>query len=195
MIDINLMPPSARKKTVSSVLSAFYLGIPQEIFIGVGAGFISLLLLVHLVLLGAWMIKGVVVSSYRAQWQAVLPDKNRIDVLGNEIKDLKKKIDGLTALTSTKATGWSRKLNIISDSLVSGLWLRRVNIDMKILTIEGTVISKNQSEIAAVGAFVDNLKKDLFFMQDVLSLEVGSIQRAKQGSTDVANFIVTAKLK
>jgi len=195
MIDINLIPASPGKRSAGAAFSTVQLGIPPKVFWGVGGGVVAILVLAHVILLGLLVIEGGIWLAHRAVWQSVLPQKKNIDTLGGEVRDLKKRMTGITDVTSARTTGWSRKLNTISDCVTKGLWLRRMTLDEKALVIEGSVISRDQNEIASIGAFVNNLKKDGSFMQDLAGLEVNSITREKRGVIDVANFTLTAKFK
>jgi Tfp pilus assembly protein PilN len=194
MIDINLVPPALRKKS-SGVLSGLNVNIAPEVLLGVGGGCVALLIAAHILLFAAWGVQAMILAGQKAEWQKVLPDKKNIDALATELRDLKKRLTSITEVTSSKSMDWSRKLNTISDSLTKGLWLRNVVLDKNALTIEGSVISRNQSEVMTVGNFVDSLKKEEAFMRDFAGLEVNSIQRSKKGNTDVANFVITAKFK
>ncbi|MBI4309970.1 MAG: PilN domain-containing protein [Candidatus Omnitrophica bacterium] len=195
MIDINLVPPSMRKKSVTGVLSSLDLGFPQEIFWGIVMFCAGLLVFIHVFLLGAQAVNGMILAGHRAEWQKILPQKNAMDALGNEVKDLRKKMDDLTGVTSPKAMGWPRKLNAVSDTLSKGLWLRTMTLDGAGLTMEGSVLVRDRNEMMTVGNFVANLKKDEFFMRSFTGLEVVSVRRGKKGMTDVADFTVTAKPK
>ncbi len=195
MIDINLVPVSLRKKSSSGALSGVNFGIPQEILLGVGGGIVAFMVLVHVLLFVALAVNGIIFGVHKMEWQRMLPEKNTIDALGTQLKDLKGKMNSITQVTSPKAMGWSRKLNTISDAVPRGLWLRKVVVDSTALVIEGSVVSKTQNEIVIVGNFVSDLKKDEAFMADLAGLEVNSIVRVKRGATDVANFTITAKLK
>jgi Tfp pilus assembly protein PilN len=190
MIEINLVPLSERKKSTT----ALHLDIPREVLIGVGGVGLLLLVLVHSLLFVQLGIKGAVLATQNSEWQKILPEKNNIDGLGTQIKDFKKKMSTITDVTSKKAMDWSRKLNTISDAIPKGLWLTRISLESSLL-IEGSVVSKNQNEIMIVGNFVSNLKSDAAFMKNFEGLEVNSIKRTKQGTTEIANFTVTGKLK
>src|SRR5262245_11456259 len=123
MIDINLIPPASRKRT-SGPLSRSNIDLPPEILFGVGGGCLALLIIAHVFLLGAWGIKAIVLAAHKAAWQDVLPDKKNIDALAGELRDLKKRMASITDVTSSKSMGWSHKLNLISDALPKGLWLK-----------------------------------------------------------------------
>jgi hypothetical protein len=60
--------------------------------------------------------------------------------------------------------------------------------------MDGSVVSKNQNEIANVGLFIASLKQNDAFMDDFSSLEVNSIQRGRDNSTEVTDFTIIARL-
>lgn len=195
MININLVPLSSRKKTGAGLLSGVEINLPRELLLGVGGGAVALMILIHVFLFGVLIVKGIVLAVHKTAWAKVLPDKNNIDALGGELKELKQKMNGMSDAVAQKATGWSRRLNIISDSVGRGLWLTQITVEKNVLTIVGCVVSKNQNEVVTVGAFVANIKKDEQFLSDLSSIEVDSVVRGKMGPTDVATFKITAKLK
>jgi len=194
MIDINLVPPALRKNG-SNNANLLKINIPQDVLLGVGSGLILLFVTVHLIL-GAICLVGMVrYSQYNAQWQKVLPDKTILDGIFKESGDLKKKINLISDMTTKKMVLWAPKLNVISDSVPRGVWIRRMTLEKVGLTIEGSVVSKTQNEINNVGIFVTALKKSDYFMNDFSSLEENSIQGGKSNVIEVTDFSVLAKLK
>lgn len=191
MIVINLVPENLRKRSARGM----GLDIPREVLLGVGVAFIALLAAAHVLLLTAQSAQGVRLGLVKAQWERLLPDRNRIDAIGTELRDLRKKVTTITGITSAATSPWSRKMNVLSDALPKGVWLKKINLDGGTLTLEGSAFSKTQSEIVTVGNFVDNLKKEGAFADDFSSIEVRSIQRGKRGPTEVADFVIAAKLK
>jgi len=189
MIDINLIPLSLRKNGDDN--AAMTINIPKEILIGVGASLIVLMVTVHLILGVLWLMTSGHLARVNMEWQKVLPEKTALDAIHKESGDLKKKIDTISNMTTKK----SPKFNAISDSLARGLWIRRMTLDKDGLTIEGSVVSKTQSEINNVGLFLSALKQEADFMKDFASLEVNSIQGGKSDSVAVTDFSVMAKLK
>ena len=193
MIDINLIPPALRKngKGPSSSLA---INIPKDILLGAGFGLVLFLLAVHLILGVVWFLGFEKLSMSRAQWQDLAPDKKILDGINNESADLKKKISLVSDITTRKAVLWAPKFNAISDALPRGLWLRKMVLDKTGLSMEGSVVSKSQSEITNIGLFLSALKQNDGFMNGFQSLEVNSIERGKSNSVEVTDFIVMAKL-
>ncbi len=195
MIDINLVPTALRKKSGHDMAFLVLLDLPPKVFWGIGGVLFGLLLTIHVLLLAAWGMEMIWFGGYKIQWEQLLPDKKNIDGIGNELKDLKKKMNAITDLTSKKVARWSNKLNFVSDALPKGVWLRRMVLDNNVLTMEGSAVSKSHSEIAAVGNFTAGLKNQTAFINDFTSLEVNSIVRGKKGNTEVTDFTITGKLK
>ncbi len=171
------------------------INIPKEILLGVGSGLILLMVMTHLILSAIWLVEMGRLSGDGAVWQKVMPDKTEYDSINKESGDLKKKIRMVSDMTTGKSVFWAPKFNAISDSLPKGLWIRRMTLDKTGLTIEGSVVSKNQNEINDVGKFLSALKQNDGFMKDFSSLEVNSIQGEKNNAVEVTDFSVMAKLK
>ena len=195
MITINLIPEHLRKKSAKDVLSSMGLDLPREVLLGVGGVCVALLVLSHTVLFAAQAAQALRLASVKARWEKLLPDKNRLDAIGSEVRDMHKKMTTIADITSAKSGQWSQKLNILSDALPKGVWLKRVSLNNKSLTVEGGAFSKSGNEIAIVGNFVAGLKKDPAFADDCSSIEVQGVQRGRRGPTEVAEFTLTAKLK
>ena len=194
MVDINLIPLSLRKSGKGSG-DAVAINIPQEIILGVGGALIFLLVTTHVVLGSMWLMAEHRLSFNNTQWQRVEPVKTEFENINKDTGELKKKIALLTELTANKLVRWAPKFNAISDVLPKGLWIRKMTLDKVGLTVEGSVVSKNQNEINDVGVFLSALKQNDDFMKDISSLEVNSIQRGKNNAVDVTDFTVMAKLK
>jgi hypothetical protein len=192
MIDINLIPAALRKDGKEN--ASLKINIPQEMLFGIGVGLIFLMVTVHLLLGVVWWVGVGRLSSEKANWQKVLPDKTALDSINKESGELKKKIKMISDMTVKESVLWAPKFNAISDSLPKGLWIRRMTLDKVGLTIEGSVVSKSQNEINNVGLFLASLKQNDNFMKDFSSLEVNSIQGAKDNTVDVTDFSVMAKL-
>ncbi len=195
MIDINLVPVALRKKAKGNLFGGIAINLPQDVVLGAGGGLVLLLIVIHLLLGGLMGINLIRVMAAKAQWQDVLPDKNNLDIIANEIKDLRKKMGTINDIVAKRSIGWSRNLNVISDYMPGGVWLKAVSLDSKALTIEGFAVSKSKNEVTLIGGFVASLKKDQLFVKSFTSVEVNAISRVKRSTTEIAEFNVTAKLQ
>ena len=101
-----------------------------------------------------------------------------------------------TNLDASAASSVSFGNDAISDAMVKGMWLDRINVDAGTLTIEGSVLARGFNDAATANAFVANLKNNKVFMDDFASLELKNVApKEKRGNTDISGFIVTGKLK
>ena len=195
MIEINLIPPQLRKKEGRGVGILSLIALPKQTLLGVGGLFVALLILIHALSAGMWVIKAVRHVVYKGVWQKMSPDKTTVDSINQEVKDLKSKMSTITDIASKKAFLWSRKLNILSDAMPKGIWIRRISWNNTVLTIEGSAVSRLHDEISLAGDFVANLKKQEAFAKDFSVVELGSITRGKKGVTELVDFTITAKTK
>jgi Tfp pilus assembly protein PilN len=193
MIEINLVSANLRKKENRGAGFLRSIDLPREVLYGIGSLFVLFLVLTHLALLTVYMVKFSKQMVYKATWQKMLPDKNNIDSISQELKDLRTKMVTIADITSKKSTLWSEKLNILSDVMPKGVWLRRIVWDNNTMIIEGSAYSKLHDEITTVGNYVSNIKKNENFAKDFSSIELNSVTRSKKGMTEVADFKITAK--
>ena len=194
MIEINLAPENLRKKKKSSALPSA-LNLPQEVIVGLVGGLLALLLLVHIALQAVIFFQFIQHARLNKDWESLKTDKESTDKMLTDLRTLQAKIKSIENLTTAKRIIWSQKFNDISDSIPREIWLTKVTLEDKILTVEGSAVSKNQDQMVSVGNFTSKLKSQKTFMKDFSSLEVGVIQRRKIQATELADFTVTAKLK
>jgi hypothetical protein len=195
MIDINLVPEQLRKRRKSELLSGGVFNIPKEVMVGVGGGIIALLLAVDVLFFMAKVVKFIQHQHVKSKWEAILPDKTNTDAIKKELQDLQKEVKSMKDIMEGHNAVWSQKLNVISDGLAKGIWIRKLTLNDKQLFIEGTTVSKEQNEMTNVGLFVSNLKDDEEFMKNFESIEVDHIQRRKNETLEVADFTILARLK
>lgn len=193
MIDINLMPINQRKK--SRGLFGVEVNLSREILLGIGAAVLVLLVVIHVLLIVVWGVKSVQLMSIDANFKQVLPDKNEIDAIGTEVKDINKKMKIVTGLLTNHTTTWAEKFNIISDQLPKGVWITKITIDPKSMIINGMAVSKQHNEITLVSGLTTNLKNQPRFINDFSSIEVNAINRVKFNTADVSQFTITVKSK
>jgi hypothetical protein len=195
MIDINLVPEQLRKRRKNELLSGGIFNIPKEVMVGIGGGIIVLLFAVDLLFFLGKVVKFIQYHHVKSQWEAILPDKTNTDVITKELQDVQKEVKSMKDIMDGHDAVWSQKLNVISDGLPKGVWLRKITLNDKQFFIEGTTVSKEQNEMINVGNFVSNLKQDEEFMKSFDSVEVDYIQRRKNETLEVADFTILAKIK
>jgi hypothetical protein len=195
MIDINLVPEQLRKRRKNELLSGGIFNLPREVMVGVGGGIIALLLAVDVLFFMGKVVKFIQYHHVKSKWEAILPDKTNTDAIKKELQDLQKEVKSMKDIMEGQNAVWSQKLNVISDGLSKGIWIRKLTLNDKQLFIEGTTVSKEQNEMTNVGNFVANLKKDEEFMKNFDSVEIDHIQRRKNETLEVADFTILARLK
>ncbi|MFA5060375.1 MAG: PilN domain-containing protein [Candidatus Omnitrophota bacterium] len=198
LIDINLLPPDLRKKRGSKT-SKDAIGnitnIPKEMVFGLVGGLFFLLVVFNLLLFVVTCFKWVQYSRGNKQWEIIALDKKKVDSVLGEMRSLQSKIASVEKVTTGKRICWAQKLNELSNNIPKGVWLNKISLSEKVLLIDGSSVSKVGEEMISVGNFASNLKNQKTFMNGLKNVEVGSIQRRKVQSIEIADFLITVKLQ
>ncbi|HBO97607.1 MAG TPA: hypothetical protein DE315_05025 [Candidatus Omnitrophica bacterium] len=194
MIEINLAPYSLRKNKKGK-LSLKEFNIPLEIVIGLGGGLIVLLVLAHVFLLVINIRNVAQHKEFKEEMEAVSPGKQRVEKVINELRALQSTQKAVEDILPERKISWAQKLNILSDSIPRGVWLKRVNLEGDVLLIEGSAISTDNEAMINVHQFTSTLKSQREFLEHFSDLELGSIQRRKIRQMDIADFMITVRLK
>ena len=193
MININLIPPHLRKKEKNKLLGK--VNIPLEVIIGCGGGLLVLLGVIHVLLLFVNIAKLAQHKSLQSQWETMRPGKENVDSVVNEMRLFQGKYKAIQEISGDAGLSWAQTLNILSDNLPRGVWLKKISLNDEMLFIEGSAISKETTEIISINRFTSNLKADKNFREYFTDLELGSIQRRKIKSVEIADFVTTMKVK
>ena len=194
MIEINLIPNQLRKKRGIDQTLLGGLNLPAEMVVGIGVGFIFLLLMVHLVLLYFNITTFIQYRNLQTQWDGLKPVRDSVDSAANELKTVRNKLKSIEEIIGNAHVLWSQKLNILSDDLPRGVWLRKLSADEKMFSVEGSALSKQNEEMINVHTFTTSLKEDKEFIKNFSDLELGSISRRQIDKVDIADFVLTARL-
>ena len=193
MIDINLIPPELRKRRKSRFTGRFH--IPLEIIVGCSVGLLIFLGMIHVLLLLMNVRKLAQHKILKMQWEAMRPGKENVDSVISEMRIVQGKFKTIEEIVNKGGLSWSQKLNLLSDNLPRGMWLKKIDFHDNMFFIEGSAISRDTNEIISVHRITANLKETPAFMNDFTELELGSIQRRKIKNIEIADFVVTMKLK
>jgi Tfp pilus assembly protein PilN len=193
MIDINLVPPHLRKKRKGQFLGKF--NLPFEFVIGCCGGLLILLAAVHVLLLMLNVRRLARHKEFQRQWERMRPDKENLDSVIGEMRALQAKYKAIEDIAGKNKLSWSRELNILSDSLPRGVWLKKIAFNDKMLFIEGSAIAKETTEIVSVNRLTSSLSASAEFLEYFTDFELGSIQRRKIKNVEIADFVITMKLK
>lgn len=193
MININLIPPHLRKKEKNRLLGN--VNIPLEVIIGCGGGLLVLLGIVHVLLLFVNIGKLAQHTALKKQWEMARPGKENVDSVVNEMRVFQGKYKAVEEITGKSGLSWAQKLNVLSGSLPRGVWLKKITLNERMLLIEGSAISKETTEIISIHHLTSNLKGDDNFSEYFTDIELGSIQRRRIKNVEIADFVITMKVK
>ncbi len=194
MIEINLAPPEVRKRKKKSSLAAKF-NIPMEVIVGSAGGLLVLLVLIHFGLMGVNLTKKLAYNRVKAKWNEMAPSKAKVDQVMQEMRSLQSQYDAIKGITQDVAIQWSEKLNIISDNLPKGVWLKRVDLTDEAFLLDGSAISKKSNEMINVHSFIAALKGQERFLDKLVDLDLGSIQSRYIKDVEVADFVIKSGLK
>jgi len=194
MIEINLVPNYLRKKKKGGLLSGG-LHLPLEVIIGIGGGLLFLLIAADVLVVTAKGVKAGQKSSIEKNLAGVAPQMMDVRKIKGELQKLKDSYESIKGVTGEVRTLWSEKLNIISNKLSRGVWIRRIALTDDVLFVVGSAISRKNDGIINVHTFTSNLKKDESFKKGLMELDLGSIQTKLVNNIEVADFEIKSKLK
>ncbi len=194
MININLVPPHLQKQRKKRNLTG-KIKIPLEVIIGCGGGLLFLLGMVHVVLLFVNVGKLAQHKALQLQWDSLQGDKTNVDTVVGDMRAFQGKYKALEDIVQKTDVSWAQKINLLSDLLPRGMWFKKISFNNEMFFLEGSAIAQNVNEMAAVSRLISSLRDSAVFMGDFSELELGSIQRRKIKNVDIADFVVTMKLK
>ncbi|MDD5680620.1 MAG: hypothetical protein PHI59_05220 [Candidatus Omnitrophica bacterium] len=214
MIEINLLPPEAKKKRRK-------IELPDISFLPIIAGLLGVIIIIHLVLGLTLAIKAKTLKRLERKWQTMLPQKEKADNVKVEFTGMKAKIDAIDKLVRNRHS-WARRLNDISDAMISGVWLNKLWLEKRViiqepvvksdmgessskvkakeikaepkktiiqtLHLNGSAIAAGGEETATIGKFIRSLKENKDFFSDFKDIESASIQRTKLKEEEIMDF-------
>lgn len=218
MIKINLIPQELRKK--ESIFAKFDIStislqnLPVFNIIAIIAGGIVVLQLA-MFLIGMYNRSSL--ASLNKKYNAILPQKNEADRLKAEVDIINKKAAAIDELMA-KRFSWAKKLNALSDSVTSGIWLTELYYDERpvpkpvpaggqgaatrsvysmpgALVISGYASSMGEHGASLVGKFIQSLKDNSAFYSDFSEIQLVSIKSDKVDNQEVMNFRIVCFFK
>lgn len=185
MIEINLLPEELHKKKMP------YLNLDIEIeklrvFIG-GALVGALILLLIIFGIGSSVRKRQILNLM-AKENKIATQKSLAETIDKEVSIFKVKMKTLDGITGRRFL-WAKKLNELSDIVLSGIWLTRIYTDSDRLAIEGSVISKKEEAMASVGKFMENIREHSSFFKDFRNIKLETVQRKSAYEKDIKDIV------
>ncbi len=204
MIEINLLPEEQKRKTRK-------IELPDIAFVPIIAGLLGIIIVTHLSLGLIVTLKARTLKQLEASWEKTLPAKEKADKLKLELTDMRTKIEAIEELIESRLS-WAKKLNDLSDAMITGVWLNKLRLEKKVifqeagvgedkgstpefrktivktLHLNGSVFAAGGDETAAIGKFIRSLKTHRGFFYDFKEIETASIQRRKLEESEVMDF-------
>ncbi|MDP3788818.1 MAG: hypothetical protein Q8R48_00265 [Candidatus Omnitrophota bacterium] len=131
MIEINLLPPEIRKRKRK-------IELPDISFLPIVAGLLGIIIIIHLLLGMTLALKAKSLKRLERKWATVLPDNQEADKMKSELTAMRGKIDAIDKLIKNRRS-WARRLNDISDSMISGVWLNKLWLESRVIIQEPAV--------------------------------------------------------
>jgi hypothetical protein len=229
MIEINLLPEEMRKKQPRfksidvSALKSSGLALKDIPVKRAAVIAVSSLVAFHALLLGINFFARGSIASSRASMEKIAPQKKEYDLLKSQSELINKKVSAIDDLM-VKRFSWAKKLNNLSDSMTSGIWLSELLYDermderpakisadamskkesararpdrtlLRYLIISGYASSMGEEGTALIGKFIKNLKESGEFFSDFGNIELGSIKSDRVQDQEVMSFRITCLFK
>lgn len=187
MIEINLLPDNLK-------IQAKKIDFKAKRFLSLLPWVVAVLVVLHIYLFTATFIQGYQLGALNKKWRVLEPKRNLLAGFKEEYDTLSSDSATIKQLMSQRIS-WAEKLNKLSLSLPSGVWLNTISFSRKEFTLKGSVISLQKEEMGLINKFLDTLKNDAGFFKDFTKLEVSSIERKTIGSYDIIDFILLGTLR
>ena len=186
MLQINLLPPSERKATLSHV-EQFHRTPLMLILFGI-------LVACPLLLLVPLGLRRQQLDRLNTQIQTLTPKKLELDRLRQLTQQLRAQREAFQGLRGGQH-GWAKRLNILSDLTPEGVWFTELALDQsRGLVIQGSAIGQGGVEMVNIGKLVQGLKADADFSAAVKDIQIESIKRAQEKEIEIVQFTLTCTL-
>lgn len=191
MIEINLLPKELRKKKAR-------IGLPNVRLVPIIFGTVGLIVAIQLIFTTTVAAKKHRLKALGEKLDKIAPEAEGVIAVNNEVNALKRKAKGLEGIKTNRLL-WARKLNDLSDSVVSGMWLTKLSLnetpERKYLSIEGNVSSYSKDEAAVIGRFMKALKENKSFFRDFEDIQLNTMQQTKVKNMNVMSFSINCYFK
>lgn len=199
MIEINLLPPELRVKKKEPMK------LPSLPIIPVAAGIVCLLIAIQVILWLFIQVKSVSRDSLKKKVASIAASNKDAMSIDSSLREISSKVEVADKLLNARFNV-SKKLNEISDSMVSGVWLRSLDVKKgeslnepgllrETLVIEGSRIISGGSAEGAIGKFVNSLKENASFLSDFDNIEIAKEERKKVENIEVMDFVIICHFK
>ncbi len=199
MIEINLLPEKLRTKKRQP------LALPAVPFIPIAIGAIGLLIALQALLIVWVQATQMTFNSLNRKYSSISSSNLQAIALDNNLKEISSKVEAVDKLLNSRFQ-LAKKLNDLSDSVVSGIWLKSIDIKKgeapgepgvlrEVLVLEGSSIVSGEKADGFIGRFIDSLKDNASFSADFEEIELSKVERTKIKNTEVMDFIIICHFK
>jgi len=186
MLQINLLPESERKVTLSPVEQFHRTPLMAIVVIGMAAVVLLLLLPIGL--------RRRQLQQLTAEIQTLAPKKTELDHLQQITQQLRSQERAFQGLQQGQRR-WSKRLNTLSTLTPDGVWFTDLALDpARGLVIQGSAIGQGGAEMVHIGRLVQELKNDADFAAAVKDIQIESIKRTQDREIEIVQFTLTCSL-
>lgn len=202
MIEINLLPEAYKiKKEVKQQ------HIPVNlILLSINAVLLTIFLIITAINVG----RGITLHALDTRLKGLAPEQQKIISIQQKTVNLKA-TNALFGPFVTNRFLWSKKLNLLSDLIIWGIWIRQLSLEKetaaqtqasvaasqgnKFMKLEATAVSKTHDEMGVIGNFVRNLKLNKEFFADFKVIELEGVLRREISAVEVMDFTLICLFK
>lgn len=201
MIEINLLPDAYKIKK-----EAKQQHIPVNlILLSINAVLLAIFLIITAINVG----RSITLHALNVRLKGLAPEQQKIIAIQQKTLNLKTTNALFSSLVTNKFL-WAKKMNMLSDLIIPGIWLRQLSLEKKaadqvqaaaspqgnkFLKIEATAVSVDHDEMGTIGNFVRNLKLDKEFFQDFKGIELEGVLRRQIAMVEVMDFTLICLFK
>ncbi|MCM8813454.1 MAG: hypothetical protein NC924_05920 [Candidatus Omnitrophica bacterium] len=200
MITINLLPPEYKQRQAAARKQ-----VPLNL----------LLLSISAVLLVLVLIISALNINNAFALKAVSGRLGDLTAQNAAVTEVRRKLESLRATTALfeplrkPPFYWSEKMNLLSNAMIPGVWLRLLTLEKKMISdassgatnaiaylkIEGTAYAAGGKEMSVISEVVRNLRAQETFVRDFKKLDVEGFLRREIGGIEVMDFTVICYFK
>jgi len=190
MIKINLLPEElSQKKAARSFLPQ-----AKQLLIYILPAAFGLLLAIHLLLAGLFLIKSVQYKALNSKWTKFSVERQEVNEWKRQYNFSSQQSEQVNKLLIQRITV-SDKMQSLLGALPSGVWFNRLNLKEKEFSLKGSVVFLESEQMRMLNLFLSQLKKDKSFFKDFISLELGRVKMRTLGAYSIMDFTLEGKLK
>lgn len=199
MIEINLLPPNLRVKKKEPMK------LPSLPIIPIAAGIVCLLFAIQVLLWFFIQVKSVSRDSLKKKVASIAASNKETMSIDSSLREISSKVEAIDKLSNSRFNV-AKKLNDLSDLMVSGVWLRSIDVKKgeslnepgvlrETLVIEGSSVISGESAEGAIGKFVNSLKENESFASDFDDIELAKKVERKVQNTEIMDFVIICHFK